>query len=347
MSSPPFKLSRKQPPISAGQSAGLLIIAGLVLVGGWIGPPEIKVRLQSFVLLGVSLFLEAFPFLLIGSVAAGFIGNVLDRDLITRLSNLSTAAQLLVGLLLGVVLPVGETGSVVVTRRLLQGGVTWPVAISFLIAAPVINPLAVLAVVSTFGLGPSAAGRLLVIMMIAAGLGFLSRRRFTVRDLKTGVQTGFPIIQENDASGRPAKATLRSAVHAAADNLFEFGGYLVIGAFLAAALQTIMADFTGAWGDGSGALGVVKAGGLAVLLSVETLTDVALITPPVGNLAAASTVTFLTLGAVIDIKRAVLLQAVFKRRFLALLFIFSSAAVFAFGGLVYWAADLLGWINLG
>jgi len=94
----------------------------------------------------VSRFLDvlvgAAPFLLFGALAAGLIEGFLSRDDLARLIPLRPLPAALAGSVLGLILPVGEYGVIPVTRALLRKGLPLPAAIAFLLAGPLINPIA-------------------------------------------------------------------------------------------------------------------------------------------------------------------------------------------------------------
>ena len=75
---------------------------------------------------------------------------------------------------LGFAFPVCECGVVPVVRRLFNKGLPMWVGITFLLAAPVINPIVLVSTYVAFGFGPVLIGRIVftVIVSIGAGLVF-------------------------------------------------------------------------------------------------------------------------------------------------------------------------------
>jgi uncharacterized membrane protein YraQ (UPF0718 family) len=88
----------------------------------------------------LALVLQALPFLVLGTVLAGFVSAYLKPALVARLVPRSHVAAVGVAGVAGVALPGCECSSVPLARRLAARGVPAPAALSFLLAAPAVNP---------------------------------------------------------------------------------------------------------------------------------------------------------------------------------------------------------------
>jgi uncharacterized membrane protein YraQ (UPF0718 family) len=98
-------------------------------------------QLQSAFTLFISLLVEAMPFLLIGVLLSSSIILLVDEGkLISKLPTNPIFGSL-IGSLFGFCFPVCECGNVPVARRLLLQGLPTSVAVSFLLAAPTVNPI--------------------------------------------------------------------------------------------------------------------------------------------------------------------------------------------------------------
>src|SRR5574340_248721 len=107
----------------------------------------------------LGIFVEAVSFLLLGSLFSGIIAVFLSDGGLTRLMPRNPFAATIVGSMLGFVFPVCECGVVPVTRRLYQKGLPVSVGITFLLAAPVMNPIVLASTYAAFGWGPILIGR--------------------------------------------------------------------------------------------------------------------------------------------------------------------------------------------
>lgn len=98
-------------------------------------------QIQSAFTLFTSLLVEAMPFLLMGVLLSSSLIFFLDESsLISKLPK-NPFLGAVIGSIFGFFFPVCECGNVPVARRFLLKGLPTSVAVSFLLAAPTINPI--------------------------------------------------------------------------------------------------------------------------------------------------------------------------------------------------------------
>jgi uncharacterized membrane protein YraQ (UPF0718 family) len=140
----------------------VLLILGLLLIVGESAlrstTTSLTDRLQTFVTIFLSIFIEAVPFLLAGSLVSGFIEVFVNQELLARFVPRQPLLAAIVGASLGIVFPVCECGVVPVTRRLYQKGLPLSMGIAFLLAAPVINPVVMASTYACLWLGANSVG---------------------------------------------------------------------------------------------------------------------------------------------------------------------------------------------
>lgn len=91
----------------------------------------------------LSLLVEAMPFLLLGVLLSGLLLLFIDERKLIAAMPRNPILGAFVGSCVGFLFPVCECGNVPVARRLLMQGAPLPVAVSFLLAAPTINPIVI------------------------------------------------------------------------------------------------------------------------------------------------------------------------------------------------------------
>src|SRR5664279_2371995 len=121
----------------------------------------------------LGIFIEAVSFVLLGTLISGLIGVFVSNDDMARLVPKNPIAATLVGSMLGFIFPVCECGVVPVTRRLYQKGLPVSVGITFLLAAPVMNPIVLASTYAAFGFGPVLIGRFVISWIMAVSVGLL------------------------------------------------------------------------------------------------------------------------------------------------------------------------------
>src|ERR1700722_16287499 len=97
------------------------------------------------------VFVQALPFLALGVVVSGLIAVFVSPERLARWLPRRPAVAGLVGGLGGAVLPGGEWGSVPVGGRLFgEAGASGAAALTFMLAAPAINPVVLVATAVAF-----------------------------------------------------------------------------------------------------------------------------------------------------------------------------------------------------
>lgn len=106
---------------------------------------EISPLWQDGFTLFLSIVVQALPFLLLGIGLSGVLAVFVDEAWLARWLPQGRWRSSLAGGVLGFFFPVCECGNLPVARRLVIKGVPPHVAIAFLLAAPVFNPVVILA----------------------------------------------------------------------------------------------------------------------------------------------------------------------------------------------------------
>ena len=278
----------------------------------------------------ISIVLEALPFMLLGTLIGGMIEAFVPRDRLAALLPKRRVITVLVGAGLGVIFPTCECAIVPVVRSLLRKGVPLGASVAYLLGGPIVNPLVAASTAVAYSFSWSVVIiRLLCGYAIAVAVGFWMDFRFRnqhdalVPDAANHTDGnhcchGHDHHDHNDdASGfNTFRTKLAFAVHRAADEFFDIGRFMIIGAFLAALLQTLVArqTFVAAIG-GAPALSVVLMMALAVSLNLCSEADAFVAASFRATVVPLSAqMAFMVLGPMLDIKLLLMYLPVFRRR---------------------------------
>ncbi len=252
----------------------------------------------------VSICVQALPFLVLGVTVSGAIVAFVSPDLVRRLLPTRPALAVPVAGLAGMALPGCECGSVPIAGRLISGGSPPAAALTFLLAAPAINPVVLIATAVAFPGQPQiVAARFTASLLTALIMGWLWTRTKRLRFLGE--------IKVHD-HGRTSRFTVFT--DAASRDLVHAGGYLVVGAFAAATLQVIIPRqildtvVSNEW------LSVLVMAGLAVLLSICSEAD-AFVVAGLPQFSLTSRLVFMVVGPVVDLKLIALQAGILGKRF--------------------------------
>ncbi len=267
----------------------------------------------------LGIFIEAVSFLLLGTIISGLIAVFVNNDDLTRIMPRNPIAATLVGSMLGFVFPVCECGVVPVTRRLYQKGLPISVGITFLLAAPVMNPIVLASTYAAFGWGPVLIGRYVISWIMAITIGLLfslqnrPQRLVNPQALAT-ISGGSSSAAAIRVARTPLLPGLKQALKVAGEEFFEMGRFLIIGAFLASVMQTIIPQETLKELATNPVNSVLVMAALAFVLSVCSTVDAFLALSFARTFTTGSILTFLTFGPMVDIKSTMMYLGVFKRR---------------------------------
>jgi uncharacterized protein len=284
----------------------LVFVARVTGAGGSAG-------VETFVLIFTSIVVEALPFILLGAiVSAGIEVYVPDRTF-ARLARLPLPLQVPGAALGGLAFPVCECGSVPVARRLISRGMHPAAGLAFMLAAPIINPV-VLA--STF---IAYRGRGFGIEMVA-GRATLGLALAVIAGWAIGTQDAKDLLKsrEDDAERHEhvAASKGRAFVDHLATDFFFMSRFVVVGAALAAALQTVIPQSVVSSVATTPLIGSLALMGIAFVLSLCSEAD-AFVAVSFVQFPLGSQLAFLVFGPVVDAKLAFLYGATFRRRFVA------------------------------
>lgn len=271
-------------------------------------------KLNVFATVFLGIFVEAVPYLLLGTFASGLVEVFMDRDAMSRWVSNRPGAAAISGAFMGMVFPVCECGVVPLTRRLFKKGLPLSAGISFLLAAPVLNPIVIISTASAFGWGEMLLWRFVISLVIAVTVGLVFSAQGEAAEVLRPVMAGDDHDHIHAEAGNSVREKIRKALLITVDEFFDMGRYLVLGSMLAAGLQTFVSQ-SALLAIGSGpVLSVLVMLLLAVILSICSTVDSFVALGFTGVFSFGSVLSFLVFGPMVDIKSVMMYLQVFKRR---------------------------------
>jgi uncharacterized protein len=320
----PARAPRRTRVTRAGWPVALILLAVLVALAVVVrvGRPDRVAWLGNFLLLFSSLLIQAFPFVLLGALVAAAIEVFLPDSVLARVAALPKRIQLPAAGLSGLAFPVCECGSVPVARRLIARGLAPSAAVTFMLAAPVVNPVVVAStVVASAGrdsFWPLVLGRTSLGLVVALAVGWV-----------VGRHSASELVGSSQRSHAHESGSRKAAFfeHLSGDFLF-MGRYLVLGAAIAAALQTFVPQSSLASVAGFPLLNLVAMMALAYLLSLCSESD-AFVAASFVQFGVGAQLAFLVFGPMVDTKLSVLYAGTFNRALLTTVVVVVSAVTLA------------------
>lgn len=279
-----------------------------------------------FASLVTALVLEAMPFLALGALISALVEVFAPLDLVERRMPKSPAAQILLGLTAGMILPTCECGSVPIVRRFLQKGVPARAAITYMLAAPVVNPVVLAATWAAFkGDWTMIAYRVFLVVIPAVAVGLVLGRAAPTELLRFSLAKGPQALTPLEAqctSGcdcgcdhgvGPGRNRLFSVLSIAAGEFLETGAFLVLGACAASLFKVLTPASAVNLFAQNLPLAVAALMLLAIALTVCSEAD-AFVAASLSMFPRPALLAFLALGPMLDLKLLPAYFTVFKRR---------------------------------
>ncbi|SFB41492.1 hypothetical protein SAMN05216312_107252 [Cohnella sp. OV330] len=353
--------------LSAALMLTLLYFVASGRQGSWpFGSPVIGAdQWHSVKTVFVSLFLEALPFMLLGVLVSSVLQSFVSEAALARLIPRNPLLGVLCACLLGIVLPVCECGMIPVVRRLLRKGMPAYIGTTYILAAPIVNPVTVLATFSAFRAAPEMA-------LYRTALGFAAAAAVGLLLYRFSGKTAYPLRADTGshphagshhladshphvrshlhpgshhqaasahahrASRRAPSSRFLSFCSHAADEFFEMGKFLMLGAFLTALIQTFVSrEELLALGGGVFGSHLLMMG-YAYVISLCSTSDAFVAASFNGVFPASALLAFLVYGPMVDFKNTLMLLSAFKARFVLNLLLLATAAVLALSLLAGW-----------
>lgn len=303
-----------------------IVLVGLALLRPVAADTLDVAALQTWATMFVSIVIQAVPFLTLGVLVSAVIAAGVPAERLAALLPRNRALAVVGASGAGVLLPGCECGSVPISGRLVARGVAPSAALAFMLAAPAINPVVLVSTAVAFPGRPAMVlARFLASLATAVLMGWLWLR---VGDTDTLVERALARVSDGGTRLETFTSTFRH-------DLLHAGGYLVLGAAVAATLQTVVPRSVVDSVAGSGITAVLTMATLAVVLSICSEAD-AFVAAGLSQFSLTSRLVFLVVGPAVDLKLVALQAGVFGRDFAMR---FAPAAVLTATG----AAVLTGW----
>jgi uncharacterized membrane protein YraQ (UPF0718 family) len=271
--------------------------------------PGMTPALRTAATVFVAVCVQAMPFLVLGVLVSAAIAAFVPAELLRKVFPRNETAAVGVAGVAGIALPGCECASVPVAGRLMRHGVPVPAAVAFLLAAPAVNPVVLVATAVAFRTAPvMVPARLVASLLTSFAMGWLWSRFGRPEWIVRRAVAALP-----EHAGRSRCAVFTETARA---DLLDAGGFLVVGAVASAAFNVLLPR---SWLPAVGGHALVAVPVLAVLAVVLALCSEAdaFVAASMSALPLLPRLVFLVVGPAVDLKLIALQAGMFGRRFVA------------------------------
>ncbi|WEG14898.1 permease [Pullulanibacillus sp. KACC 23026] len=304
-------------PLAISVVLGVLFFRASSLFGSSKGSDSF---LQPVHTIFLAILVESLPFILIGAILSSLIHIYISEERLARLFPTRNIGSVLVGALIGFILPVCDCGTIPISRSLLKKGVPLPAVISFVLAAPVINPITMLATYVAFGFNwKMMLLRVLCTFSVAVLIGILAsgwgeeatlpyQQLVQVRSESTASAAG---KKQKKNGGHPFSSIIDHTV----EELFGIYGYLIMSAGMASIYEVYHTQYVANLLPQHGVFGVLTMMALAILFSLCSTAD-AFVARTLAPMAFSNgpILAFMVVGQMVDVRNIFLLPKTFGKQ---------------------------------
>lgn len=276
----------------------------------------------------LSIFLESLPFLLLGSLISSIIETFVSNETLARIIPKNKVLGSIVGICLGFFLPACDCAVIPVAKRLIKKKVPINVAVSFMLASPIINPVVILSTYHAFyKTNPDIFFErllfgILIALIIGIILGILYSKKEVVLNSEDKINCECHDCEDTNR--------FLSIIKHTGIDLFEVSKYLMFGALIASIIQVVLPRYILIMFNDNKILSVLALMLFAYLISLCSTSDSFVGKSLLSSFSKSSIIAYLLLGPMIDIKNTIVLLGNYKKIFVITLILLIFTTIFIF-----------------
>lgn len=307
----------------------LIVLSGLGFSGALNGLADTvfgNELVSDFITILLGITVEALPFVVIGVVVSVLVELFITPEwILSKVPKNKYISHAIISLL-GIVMPVCECGNVPVVRRFMLHGFSVSQATTFLLAAPIVNPITFISTLEAFNFDQSIA-----IIRIVAGfaIAYIIGLMFSFiknQDELLTEKFQHEIACAHDHDSDPKIDRAFNTFRLEFVNTMKL---LVVGAAIAALTQTVIPRSVIETVGNSPLLSVLAMLVLAFVVSICANIDAFFALAYASTFTRGSLLTFMVFGPMIDIKMLSMLRTTYKAK--ALIIITLLVTIFSIG----------------
>ncbi|MHC2186988.1 permease [Rathayibacter agropyri] len=309
-------------PVRATARTGTRVTLGVALVAALVATrllaPDstgdaLSDALRDFLTLSISVVIESLPFVFLGIVLSIAVQLWVPEAVLLRILPKRALPRRLVISLLGVLLPVCECGNVPLARGLIVKGLSVSESMTFLLAAPIVNPITIVTTYQAFGWSDGIlVWRIVGGFAIANLVGWVFSRHGEPMALLTDRFRA--ACEAGERPSRSVRERSRRSVLLFAEETGAMMPALFVGASIAGLIQVgVSRDVLTALG-GDPLWSVLALMVLAFVISICSNVDAFFVLSFGSTFLPGGIIAFLVFGPMIDVKMLALLRTTFSVR---------------------------------
>ncbi|MBR6133582.1 MAG: permease [Bacilli bacterium] len=286
--------------------------------------------IKNISIIFMSIFLESLPFLFLGAFISAIIETYISNETIVKLIPKNKILGSIFGIFLGFFIPACDCAVIPISKRLIKKKVPINVAISFMLASPIINPVVLLSTYSAFYKNNSELFwyRLLFGIVIALVIGIIMGILFNNKKvlneenecpvhygnnklIKSSTCTCEKVVKTKHSFKNDSLSIIKYTIY----DLIDVVKYLMIGGLIASLVQVLLPRSILLLFNDYQVLAIVVLMLFAYLISLCSTSDSFVGKSLLVSFGNSSVLAYLLLGPMIDIKNTFVLLGNYKKNF--------------------------------
>ena len=266
---------------------------------------------------------EGIPFIFIGSLISSFIEVFIPQDIIIKIFSKNKFISMVVASILGLFIPVCDCGTIPLARTLIRKNIPISTVITFILAAPIVNPVAIMSSIYAFpNMKEIALYRIVIGISVALIVGFISGIKADKNIIvSSSSKCNCSACNIDDYKNKSLISKINILFIRSSDEFFYVCKYMILGALFASVTQSLINKGTLLNIHINDYTSIIIMMIFAFVFSVCSTSDSFVAKSFIGNFSKVSIIGFLVLGPMIDIKNTIMLFSNFKKSFVVRLII--------------------------
>lgn len=284
---------------------------------------------NDFLIIFLGLVVEAIPFILLGVVLSSVLSLFITEEHILRFLPKNRFLALFYASFTGFLLPVCECGNIPLARKFTIKGVPPYLAITFLLAAPVLNPIVLFSTWAAFRDAPEViVWRMVFAFVVAYLVGLIFSSVRSKEEIVTDKVVELCKHDHHAGHHGHKHSKWTEFLDTMRSEFTDMMALMVIGALLAAATQTLVPrDWIVSLGTGP-VISIIVMLVLAFVVSICSNVDAFFALAYAPLFTTGSIVAFLVFGPMIDIKTLLMMSSTFKAKAMVIMTVLVLQLVF-------------------
>ncbi len=281
--------------------------------------------LSDYLTIFFSILIEAIPFVTLGVIVSSLLtAFVKDEWLLKMIPKQKFLGHLVIAFF-GCVFPVCECGNVPVARRLIEKGLPVSQAVTFLLAAPVINPIVIISTYIAFRFAPEVVVlRVAISFVIAIVTGLVVSLHKHPENLLT--ESVAEACHHHHEPPKFLNEKISVFLGTVRHEVLEMTTALLLGATIAAITTTLSRETIVAIAQ-TPLLATLAMMILALVMSICSTVDAFVALGYLGRFPVSALLAFLIFGPMIDLRVISMLKTTFRWKFIFMIVVLVSEMI--------------------